>query len=145
MSPEELKALILSDTQATELFNDRKDWECSLRCMEIAPRVVRELLLSELGIMALYQDNPVLGETILATIEAVSAQNPIVKRIFKFAGPSSNNLPDWGSTAIRATMLAPTAQGGLGLTEEQAGPILRAAEHPPTITSLDIEFVRNRT
>lgn len=144
MTPQQLKALIDSDSTAAALAAAKNDFACAERCMEITQKVLKPLPLSELGLLALYESDPILGETVLQTIEGVAEQNPIVRRVFKFASEKSNNLPDWGSASIRATLTRPVVENGIGLTEAQAGPILRAAEQTPTITALEVEFARTR-
>jgi hypothetical protein len=144
MTPQELKQLIQSDTEATQLISQGSDWACAERCVEIAPLTRKPLPLSEMGVMSLYAEDPMTAETILQTIEGVAQSNPIVARINKFIGPgvSTESLPDFSLPSIRQALVTPVEFGGIGLTQEQAGPILRSGETKQKITALEIEFVR---
>jgi hypothetical protein len=143
MTPQELKTLIESDSAALAAFTAGADADCAIRCMSIATPATIETRLSRLGILSLYA-NPSVGYSVLATIDAVAASNPVVGVIRSFMGPEVHPecLPDWGLASIRAALTAPTESGGLGLTSDQAGPILRAAEVPQQITTGEIEAAR---
>jgi hypothetical protein len=147
MTPLELKALIESDATATTLLNTGSDVACALRCSEIAPKLLKTMQLSKLGVFALYSASPQDGLTILATIEAVAQENPAIATVLAFMQPgvAAECLPDFGLPAIRATLTAATNVGGLGLSEALASPLLRAAEVPQTITPQQVEYVRTRT
>ncbi len=144
MTPSELKTLIESDATAKALFDAGNDSACAVRCGEIAPVVLVECKLSRMGVRQLYAD-PVAGQTVLATLDAVAQGNPIIADIRRYMEPGVHpqSLPDFGLPAIRAALTKPVQDGGLGLTDEQAGPILRAAERPQTFTHMDIAAVRN--
>lgn len=146
MTPEELRNLIEGDAQAKAYFDSGNDSACAVRCGEIAPPVLVELKLSEIGIMLIYANDPMAGETVLQTFEAVAAGgSPIVKRLLRFMGPevTPEKHPDFSLAPIRSALTTPVQSGGLGLTTEQAAPILRAAERQPTVTHLDIAAARN--
>ena len=146
MTPQELKQLIQSDPEATQLIEQGNDWDCAVRCSEIAPLIRKPLPLSGMGVMSVYENDPMTGETILQTIEGIAATglNPIVARINKFIAPGvgPESLPDFSLPAIRQALVTPVEFGGIGLTQEQAGPILRAGETKQTITALEVEQVR---
>lgn len=140
MTPTELKALIDADQTAKDCLTLHGDYTaCAARCSVIAPRVIRETRLSRLGLRALYSD-PTIGQTVLSTIDAVAQQNPIVEDVRRFAEPGVHPscLPDWGNPFIRAALTTPANQGGIGLTAEQAAPILAAAEYQQTISADDV-------
>ena len=140
MTPTELKALIESDQVAMDLLTSHGDFTaCAARCSLIAPKIVRETRLSRLGIRSLYSDITV-GQAVLETIDAVAQQNPIIDDVRRFAEPGVHPscLPDWGNSLIRTALTAPTIQGGVGLTAEQAAPILAAAEYQQTISADDV-------
>lgn len=146
MTPSELKTLIDSDPTAKALFAAGNDSACAVRCGEIAPPVLVELKLSEIGVMLIYANDPMAGETVLQTFEAVAdGGSPIVKRLLKFMGPEvpPEKHPDFSLAPIRSALTTPVQSGGLGLTTEQAAPILRAAERQPIITHFDIAAARN--
>lgn len=146
MTPEDLKALIESDQQATALINAGNDYACAIRCSEIAP--VRNIPspLTIMGILNLYQDNLSLGAFVIATLKQVAQVNPVIGEMLPFMGPSTQQdaRPDFGLPAIRQALVAPVEFGGIGLTQEQATPLLRAGESPQTITPLEVEHVRTR-
>jgi hypothetical protein len=146
VTPEALKTLIESDQQATVLINAGNDYACASRCSEIAPVLNTSLPLSIMGILNLYQDNLALGGLVIATIKQVASVNPIIGEMLPFMGPSAHqtSMPDFGLPAIRQALVTPVEWGGIGLTQEQAAPILRAGESSQTITALEVEFVRTR-
>lgn len=141
MTPQELKALIESDTQAANLYNERRFGDCSVRCCEIAPKVPKQLKLSFAGLLSLYQHNTSLGMAIIEKLRQVAAHNKLVAELLPFmaATADATGWPDFSLPPIRQTLIAPEEQGGIGLTLEQAAPIFVAGEQPDTITGLDIE------
>jgi len=136
MTPAELKSLIESDAEATALANAGNDEACAVRCGVIAPKVLVPLRLGDINIISLFA-NPVDGETVCQTIEAVALQNPIVKRAWRWAEPGNPGL-DVGDVRVRAMLVTPTNLGGVGLTQEQAAPILAAAEQQQRFTAAQI-------
>lgn len=139
----QIETLIANDAIAKGHFDAGRYGDCALRLGEIAPPVRKPLPLSEMGIMAIYSDDPMTGEIICQTIEGVSQGNPIVARMRKFLGPGvgPESLPDFSLPGIRQALTAPIHLGGLGLTEQQAAPLLRAGEKRDTFSGLDIEHV----
>jgi hypothetical protein len=99
-----------------------------------------------MGILNLYQDNLALGAFVIATIKQVALGNPVIGEMLPFMGPSAHqtSMPDFGLSAIRQALITPVEWGGIGLTQEQAAPILRAGESSQTIIPLEVEFVRTR-
>ena len=144
MTPQELKQLIQSDPEATQLIEQGNDWDCAARCSEIAPAKNIPSPLTIMGILNLYQDNLGLGAFVIATIKQVAQVNPVIGEMLPFMGPSTQQdaRPDFGLPAIRQALVTPVEFGGIGLTQEQAGPILRAGETKQTITALEVEQVR---
>ena len=136
MTPAELKSLIESDTQATALANAGNDESCAARCSVIAPKQIVPTRLGDINIVSLFAD-PVVGESVCQTIEAVAEQNPIVKRAWLWAEPGKPGL-DVGDVRVRAMLVTPTNLGGVGLTEEQAAPILAVAEQQQKFTAAQI-------
>jgi hypothetical protein len=146
VTPEALKALIESDQQATVLINAGNDHACASRCSEIAPVKNIPSPLTIMGILNLYQDNLALGAFVIATIKQVALENSVIGEMLPFMGPATQQdaRPDFGLPAIRQALVTPVELGGIGLTQEQAAPILRAGESSQTITPLEVEFVRTR-
>jgi len=136
MTPSELKSLIQSDAEATALANAGNDEACASRCGVIAPKVLIPIRLGDINIVSLFT-NPVDGETVCQTIEAVADQNPVVKRAWRWAAPGAPGI-DVGDAKVRAMLVAPTNLGGVGLTQEQAAPILAAAEQQQRFTAAQI-------
>lgn len=136
MTPAELKTLIESDAEATALANAGDDEACALRCGVIAPKLLVSTRLGDINIVSLFA-NPVDGETVCQTIEAVAEQNPVVKRAWRWAAPGAPGI-DVGDVKVRAMLIAPTNLGGVGLTQEQAAPILAAAEQQQRFTAAQI-------
>jgi hypothetical protein len=136
MSPEELRKLILSDREAKKLAESGAADMCAARCRAIAPKETRETLLTELSILRLSAD-PITAETILQTMEAIATQNPLLKRALKWMQPGAPGL-DFGNPVVRQMLTLPVESGGVGLTEEQARPLLAAAEVEPSISGADV-------
>jgi hypothetical protein len=136
MSPQELKALIESDAEATRLASTGAADLCAARCREIAAKETRETLLTELSILRLSAD-PIAAETILQTMEAIAEQNQLLKRALKWMQPGAPGL-DFGNPVVRSMLTMPVEQGGVGLSEEQARPLLAAAEVEPQISGADV-------
>lgn len=136
MSPQELKALIESDAEATQLASTGAADLCAARCRDIAPKVTREHRLTELSILSLYSD-PANAETVLQTIENVAKANPVVNRVLKWLQPGAPGV-DVGDARVRALLTAPVQAGGVGLSQELARPMLAAAEVAPEISGADV-------
>ena len=136
MSPAELKTLIESDAEATALANAGNDEACAVRCGVIAPKLLVSTRLGDINIVSLFA-NPVDGETVCQTIEAVAEQNVVVKRAWRWAAPGAPGI-DVGDAKVRAMLIAPTNLGGVGLTPEQAAPLLAAAEEQQRFTAAQI-------
>lgn len=136
MTPSELKSLIESDAEATALANAGNDEACAVRCSVIASKQIVPTRLGDVNIVGLFS-NPIDGETVCQTIEAVAEQNPVVKRAWRWAAPGAPGI-DVGDAKVRAMLVAPTNLGGVGLTQEQAAPILAAAEQQQRFTAAQI-------
>ena len=145
MTPEDLKRLIERDTEASQLMAAKNDFACAERCSVIAPKLLKETRLSELGVVDLYA-SPVDAMTVIQTIRSISAEDPLFELIESFMKPNVDPemLTNFAHSRIRAALTMSVASGGLGLTQELADPILRAAEIPQTITALEVEYVRTR-
>jgi len=136
MSPQDLKALIESDAEATRLASTGAADLCAARCREIAPKVTREHRLTELSILSLYPD-PANAETVLQTIENVAKANPVVNRVLKWLQPGAPGV-DVGDARVRSLLTASVQAGGVGLSQELARPMLAAAEVAPEISGADV-------
>jgi len=136
MSPQELKALIKSDAEATRLASTGAADLCAARCQEIAPKVTREHRLTELSILSLYP-NPANAETVLQTIETVAKVNPVVNRVLKWLQPGAPGV-DVGDSRVRGLLTASVQSGGVGLSQALARPMLAAAEVAPEISGADV-------
>jgi len=140
VAPQELKALIKSDPQATEAYSERRFGDCAVRCAEIAPKVPKTLRLSKIGILDVYREDRSTGHLILKRLAQLATTNPDAALMLEFMGPGNpeSSYPDFSIPEIRAALTAPSPYG-LGLTPQQAAPLLAAGEQPDTITGLDIE------
>jgi hypothetical protein len=136
MSPEELKSLIESDSEAKRLASTGAADLCAARCRVIASKVTQSTMVSELSILNLYP-NPADAETVLQTIEAVAKANPVVNRVLKWLQPGAPGI-DIGDTRVRQLLTAPVQSGGVGLSTELARPLLAAAEVEPQISGADV-------
>jgi hypothetical protein len=136
MSPEELKSLIESDSEALRLASTGAADLCAARCRAIAPKVTQQTMISELSILNLYA-NPMDAETVLQTIETVAKGNPVVNRVLKWLQPGAPGI-DIGDARVRQLLVAPLQAGGVGLSQELARPLLAAAEAEPQISGADV-------
>jgi|688.fasta_scaffold15194_4 hypothetical protein len=141
-----LKITIENDDIAYTLMLDGDDAACAKRCSEIMPKVPKELKLSELGILALYQHNPVMGVTVVHKIKQAQQTSLFAAIIVPFMAPgnSVDTLPDFSLELVREYLITPVQDSGVGLTEEEARPIFEAGVTPQIITQADIEYVRTR-
>ena len=137
MTSHELKSLIASDAIARAAVEAGDDETCAARCRSIAPPVLTSCRVADINIVGMF-DNPVDGEAVCQQIEAVAQANPIVKRALKWIVETSSPGLDLGEPKIRHLLILPIASGGVGLTAEQAAPLLKAAERQPNITAADV-------
>ena len=137
MTPQQLKSLILSDSIAKAAADAGDDETCAARCRSIAPPVLVSCRVADINIVGMF-DNPADGEAVCQQIEAVAQANPIVKRALKWIVETSSPGLDLGEPKIRHLLTLPIASGGVGLTAEQAAPLLRAAERQPDITPAQV-------
>lgn len=137
-----LRQLIKLDEQATALFEQGRYGDCAVRCVELAPKVPRPLQISKLGIIAIYSHDPAMAAQVLAALESAAKVNPIISVIISFMGPGNpeSSLPNFGDPSVRAALTAPQPMG-LGLTPQQAAPLLAAGEQPDTITGEEIQRI----
>lgn len=94
MTPQQLKALIDSDAEATQLANAGNDAACAARLTAIAPKVTVFCQLTDRG---LYQRlGPVVAETILQKLEGYAAAQQqyslIIKRFLKWLEPANEGV-----------------------------------------------------
>ena len=146
LTPQELLALIRSDTLATQDMNQQKDYECAERCTEIAPVVPKELRLSFVGVLSLYRDIPAQGAFINKRLSEIAVNNEMVADIVAFMSSAtpSESYPDFSIAPIRQALTAPVNQGGAGFTQEQVQRILDAGVQKQEVTLLEVEYVRTR-
>jgi hypothetical protein len=138
MTPEALRKLIESDAEAKKLAEAGAADLCAARCRAIGPRETVETRITELSILAAFP-NPADGEKVMVAIEtaAKSATGAVIKRALKWLQPGAPGV-DVGDSRIRTLLTTPVAQGGVGLTQELAKPLLALAETEPTITGADV-------
>ena len=136
MTPQELRTLIESDAQALALAKSGAADLCAARCMQVAPKIPASTLLTELSILRVYA-NPADGEAVLQQFETVAASNPVVARVLKWIRPGAPGV-DFGDVRVRAMLTLAVNQGGIGLTNVQATPLLAAAEVSQSISGSDV-------
>lgn len=133
MTKEELRALIASDTQAAALATAGDDAGCAARCAAIAPKeLLPSVLVTELTMFNYF--TPQDAEAIIQQMEAVAGSNAVVKRVLKWFYPPAQGI-NFAHPTVRALLVTPTNQGGLGFTAQQVAPLLAAGEVEPTITA----------
>lgn len=141
MDPQEIRDSILASAELRQLAEAGRDGDIAAALTRISPTSFRPLRLSELGLLALYSSDPLMGEQVLTRIESVAAAgNPIVRRVLKFMQPGvpESSLPDFSLPGIRAALTAPADSGGLGLSAELAAPILEAMQVVETVSAAEV-------
>lgn len=141
MNTAELKALIDSDQQAREHFLAGRDIQCAERCSVIAPQVYRECRLRWNRLVALYPSLTVAA-SVKAKIDAAAQGSAVVQEIALSLRADSQDPCDIGHPTVRALLTAPTNQGGIGLTSEEAAPLLAAGRQPQIITADEVSQCR---
>jgi hypothetical protein len=138
MTPNELKTLIESDAEASQCWADRRDAACAARCSVIAPVIYREARLRWNRIAALYSD---LGTAanVRAKIEAAALTNPLVADIADSLKASSQDPCDLGHPTVRALLTLSTNHGGIGLTQQEAAPLLAVGTQRQAFSTDDVQ------
>ena len=144
MDPDKLRAVIQSDHQAVEDYMARRFSDCAARVNAISPPKARYCPLSRLGIIALHKSNGNLAATFLQKLDAAAQINPIIAEVVQFMKAEARELPDFGIEEIRQALVAPVSHGGVGLTSQEAAPILDAGIEPDQTTPFEIETLRDR-
>lgn len=141
MTPQALHDLIQSDETAAALAAAGDVAGCHARCVVIAPKLPRRLKISRIGLMEIYESDPAAVLPVLAAIDA--SANPLIVELRHWMGPGVHpeSYPDFGKAGIRAALTAPAEAGGLGLTTEQAAPLLAAGEEAEVITVEEVAAV----
>lgn len=148
MSPQELKALILSDTAATALYNAGNDGECAayLRANYTEPRkyqITKLQLYASFGI--------VRGLTIMQTLRALggpSSAMPEQAVMFReivdlLESQNADRGPDLGLPET-GYMLEQWVQAGI-LTSQERDTLVALGRQPLSVTPAEIEYARLRT
>jgi hypothetical protein len=81
---------------------------------------------------------------VLQKLDAAAAVNFLIAEVVQFMTKESNELPDFGVEEIQQALTAPISFNGVGLTAEEAAPILAASVEPDTTTALEIETLKDR-
>jgi hypothetical protein len=100
MTPEALKAIIESDPQAKALAEVGNDYDCAIRCSQIAPKIRVSLLLTERG---LYNRlGPMAAETLLQKLlQYTGSYTSLVHRVLSWLKPSEGGS-DFGDPSMIA-------------------------------------------
>lgn len=141
MTNEQLKTLILSDAQATAFCESQNFRAAAARCGAIAPKITKEVRATELTLLWLYA-SPAAAEAVLQQIESVAVANPVVARVVKWLQPGAPGI-DLGDARVRFLLTLPIQDGGIGLTEEQAAPLLAVAEQSQEFTPTQVREAYN--
>ena len=139
MTPQEIRSEILASSELRSWIEQGRDEDVAKHLTDTMPGKIVSLKISELGLLSLYSD-PMAGETVLQTIEAVAQGNPIIKRVLKFMQPGvpESSLPDFSLPGVRLALTTPVEQGGLGLTAELAAPLINAMTVPDAVSSHEV-------
>lgn len=137
MTPQELLALIQSDSQALALANAGNDSGCAQRCRAIAPKVHASKVLTERG---LYQSlGATLAETILQKLEGFAGANqsmsPVIARVLKWLEPANEGV-DFG--AAQTLGLIDALYAGTLFTETERNALVAMSLVEQTITASDV-------
>ena len=139
MTPEELKALIEGDAESHVLALKGDYIRCAARCVEIAPKNLRETMLTERGVIAAFTD-PNAGEAVLQALEAASAVIPLVKRALRWLDGKGLDI---GLQSVRDML--DQLQAASVLTADQVTTLKGVAEYAPVITHEQIALALDRT
>ena len=141
MTPEALKTLIESDQQATALINAGNDWDCAIRCSQIAPKIRVSLLLTERG---LYNRlGPMAAETLLQKLlQYTGSYTSLVHRVLSWLKPSEGGS-DFGDPAM-ITFLSLLLAENKSISQAEFDAVSNLSIISQTITPLEVEFVRTR-
>jgi hypothetical protein len=143
MTPQQLKALIESDATATQLAAEKNDFACAARCAAIAERVRVPTVLTSRGLYKAI--GPTTAETILQKLTAYAsagqAYSPVIARFINWLEPT-NEGADFGDPDLLG--LAAALRDGSVLTQSEYDALSEISLTPPTITALDVEYVRTR-
>ena len=105
----------------------------------LMPRAVTEgQRYTELGIITAFAD-PADGETVLQTLEAAAASNPLLARMLRWLAPGMPGL-DFGNAGLRAAVSAYHAAGVLTTTQRDT--LLALGERAVVVSASDIARVR---
>lgn len=142
MTPQQLKALIDSDAEATSLFAAKQDAECAARCVTISTATHQPTeQLSDRGMYKLL--GPTVAETILQKLKTYSGLGQeyslVVARFLTWLEPNNQGV-DFGDPALLQLCDGLTLGGLLTNDENQA--IKSISLKKPTITAADIEKIR---
>lgn len=140
----QLYDLIKSDQIALERLDAADDQGCAIRCTEIIPPYPKELKLSFIGVLKLYQDEPQVGMVVNRKLRALATKNDLIKDIVDFMGASTpaESYPDFAIPPIRQALTLPEAEGGAGFTVQQVQRILEAGVQPDQVHPWEVELVR---
>jgi hypothetical protein len=141
MTPQELKALIESDPQATALAEAGNDYACAIRCSKISPLIRSSLILTERG---LYNKlGPIVAETLLQKFERYTGSyKTLVSRVLTWLRPSEGGS-DFGDPSMIEFLSLLLAEG-LSITQSEFDAISNLSLSHETITPLEVEYVRTR-
>jgi len=141
---DKLRGIIQADDQALTHYMARRFADCALRVNAIAPPKPTVCRLSRLGIISLHRTDANLAQSVLQKLDAAALVNPLIAEVIAWMKPDANQLPDFGIEEIRIALTAPTNFNGVGLTAEEAAPILAASVEPDSTTPLEIEELKER-
>lgn len=139
MTPQAIRTEILASQELRSLIESGRDEAVAKQLTETMPGKIVSLKRSKLGLLALYP-NPVDGATVLGTINAVAQVNPVVAIVWEFMQPGVQeaSLPDFSLPGIRNALKTPVEQGGLGLSDELAQPIIDAMTVPDVVSAIEV-------
>lgn len=136
---EQLTALKASNTEFATLVNTGKDFLAAAMATELLDKNLKsEAFYTELGIIAAF-DDPVAGETLLQTLEAIGNSNAVVKRMLKWIQPGAPGI-DFANSAVRANITA--LKDANALTTSQANTLLGLGLEKVKITPEQIAGIR---
>ena len=144
MDAQKLRGIIQSDQTAFAHYTARRFSDCAERVNAIAPPKPKTCRLSRLGIISLHRTNRGLATSVLQKLDAAAEVNFLIAEVVEFMTKESNELPDFGVEEIQQALTAPISFNGVGLTAEEAAPILAASVEPDTTTALEIETLKDR-
>ncbi len=138
MTSDELRTLILTNSDAKALAIDGRDEECAALIGPLMPWEPTSRKIGELGVLDLFP-NPLEGEAAMQALESAAVSDSplaaVVKRALKSMQPNAEGI-DIGKANTR--LMLDMLRDASVFTEEQHATLKRAGERQVTVSTADV-------